>query len=158
MDVRSDMVFVRSAVLFLSWCLFTARRVDLRQRQDGTRYAFVEFGDCQHVQEIMSSGPFTLDDQTVSADSCFVFSSLVLGIVSIVLRCISKYDLGWYWCFVLFCCCLSALVLSLSSCLVLSCLGCSCLFIRVLFVREPRNEFIRVLFVREPRNEKGSHY
>lgn len=40
-------------------------RVDLRQRQDGSRYAFVEFGNCQHVQEILNSGPFTLDDQTV---------------------------------------------------------------------------------------------
>ena len=41
------------------------RRVDLRQRQDGSRYAFVEFGDCAHVQEILRSGPFTIDDQTV---------------------------------------------------------------------------------------------
>lgn len=40
-------------------------RVDLRQRQDGSRYVFVEFGDSTHVQEIMASGPFTLDDQTV---------------------------------------------------------------------------------------------
>lgn len=44
------------------------RRVDLRQRQDGSRYAFVEFGDCAHVQEIMASGPFTLDEQTVRLD------------------------------------------------------------------------------------------
>lgn len=42
-------------------------RVDLRQRQDGSRYAFVEFGDCAHVQEILRSGPFTIDDQTVRA-------------------------------------------------------------------------------------------
>ena len=48
--------------------------MDLRQRQDGSRYAFVEFGDCQHVQEIMSSGPFTLDDQTVSQNSCLFLS------------------------------------------------------------------------------------
>eukprot|EP00904_Undaria_pinnatifida_P007121 jgi/Undpi1/3539/HiC_scaffold_16.g06911.m1 len=46
----------------------TSTRVDLRQRQDGSRYAFVEFGDCQHVQEIMSSGPFTLDDQTLELE------------------------------------------------------------------------------------------
>ena len=57
-------------------------RVDLRQRQDGSRYAFVEFGDCQHVQEIMASGPFTLDDQTVSgvgSESCSVFPWLVVS-------------------------------------------------------------------------------
>ncbi|CAM9321019.1 unnamed protein product [Ectocarpus sp. 12 AP-2014] len=48
--------------------LFEAQRVDLRQRQDGSRYAFVEFGDCTHVQEIMASGPFTLDDQTLELE------------------------------------------------------------------------------------------
>lgn len=39
--------------------------MDLRQRQDGSRYAFVEFGDSGHVQEIMAAGPFTLDEQQV---------------------------------------------------------------------------------------------
>ncbi|CAM9253547.1 unnamed protein product [Ascophyllum nodosum] len=48
--------------------LIEAQRVDLRQRQDGSRYAFVDFGSCQHVQEIMASGPFTLDDQTLELE------------------------------------------------------------------------------------------
>lgn len=66
---------VRGVTRSFDCCLLSSTscfRVDLRQRQDGSRYAFVEFGDCQHVQEIMSSGPFTLDDQTVSAESCFL--------------------------------------------------------------------------------------
>lgn len=46
-----------SHVLFL--------RVDLRQRQDGSRYAFVEFGSSQHVQDILGAGPFALEDHTV---------------------------------------------------------------------------------------------
>lgn len=40
-------------------------RVDVRQRQDMTRYAFVEFGTCENVQTILASGPFSLEDQTV---------------------------------------------------------------------------------------------
>lgn len=77
---------LHSSSLFFPCCphlappppLLLVPRVDLRQRQDGSRYAFVEFGDCGHVQEIMTSGPFTLDDQTVNKRCAFFVVYLMI--------------------------------------------------------------------------------
>lgn len=48
-------------------CGVMFERVDVRQRQDMTRYAFVEFGTCENVQAVLAAGPFSLDDQPVRA-------------------------------------------------------------------------------------------
>lgn len=51
------------------------QRVDLRQRQDQTRYAFVEFGSPENVKAILAAGSFTLDGQSVSAATIYYVSS-----------------------------------------------------------------------------------
>ncbi|CAN0059499.1 unnamed protein product [Discosporangium mesarthrocarpum] len=43
-------------------------RVEVRQRPDGSRYSFVEFGSCQHVQDILAGGPYTLDDMKLEIE------------------------------------------------------------------------------------------